>query len=203
MGSNTQKLSEQQTGSSSNSSKSGESHKSSESSKSVDTETFELAILSFGFKAGHPPKANCVFDVRFLENPFWVEELRPLTGKDKPVQDYVLAQKAAQDFLATFVQLVAGVLPRFIERGGDRYVIALGCTGGQHRSATLVEVLGKRMREAYPNFAVSIQHRELDRHSPHFMSAVENHGVADHHGVSENEGASENIGNDGTDGGGK
>src|SRR5271170_6589757 len=98
-----------------------------------------VTILSFGHKAGAPPVANMVFDVRFLKNPFWVPELRPLTGLDKPVREYVLSQEAARDFLDSLMQLLSQLLPKFEELEIYEFSIALGCTGGQHRSAALAE----------------------------------------------------------------
>lgn len=121
----------------------------------------EVVVMSFGYKQGPPPLANVVFDVRFLKNPYWVEELRPLTGLDKPVQDYVLQQPLAQDFIQTMIELFGKVLPRVVEHKIERYIIALGCTGGQHRSTTLVEELSKLLREKFPNYSVTVSHREL------------------------------------------
>ena len=123
----------------------------------------ELVITSFGYKKSAPPSANIVFDVRFLQNPYWVEELRPLSGKDQPVQDYVLKQELAQDFLAFLTSMLKKILPRMNDRQIGQYTIALGCTGGQHRSATLVEALGKDLRVVFPQYKVIVAHRELDQ----------------------------------------
>ena len=117
--------------------------------------------MSFGYKQGPPPVANVVWDVRFLKNPYWVEELRPLTGLDARVQEYVLQQPLAQDFLSSLTSIFAKVLPKVVEHKVDRYIIALGCTGGQHRSTTLAEALSKILSEQFPNFAISVRHREL------------------------------------------
>jgi len=121
----------------------------------------EVTVMSFGYKQGPPPLANVVFDVRFLKNPFWIEELRPLTGLDKPVQEYVLEQPMAQDFLESLSSLLNRVLPKVVEHKVHHYIIALGCTGGQHRSTALVEALAARLKENIPNCTVTIQHREL------------------------------------------
>ncbi len=121
----------------------------------------EVVVTSFGYKQGPPPLANVVFDVRFLKNPYWVEELRPLTGLDTPVQEYVLQQSLAQDFLETLVTLLLKVLPHVSAHKVDHYIIALGCTGGQHRSTTLVEALGKKLRQQFPQYHVTLKHREL------------------------------------------
>lgn len=123
--------------------------------------TLDILIMSFGYKEGPPPSANVVFDVRFLKNPYWVEELRPLTGLDKPIQDYVLQQELAQEFLDSAVGMMKTLLPRLVEMDIKEFSIAFGCTGGQHRSATLVEVLSNRLQEIFPHFNISKQHREL------------------------------------------
>jgi UPF0042 nucleotide-binding protein len=121
----------------------------------------EVTITSFGYKQGSPPLANVVFDVRFLKNPYWVEELRPLTGLDKKVQDYVLNQPLATQFIDGLLALFEKVLPKVQEHKVEHYLIALGCTGGQHRSTTLVEELGKRMKEQFPQYSIVVKHREL------------------------------------------
>ncbi|HEY9775285.1 MAG TPA: RNase adapter RapZ [Planktothrix sp.] len=123
----------------------------------------QVTVLSFGYKKGAPPLANCVFDVRFLKNPFWVEHLRPLTGLDEPVQSYVLEQPVAQEFLDSLETVLAKILPKFAEMKVENYVIALGCTGGQHRSATLAEALSCRLKTRFPQYAINPSHRELDK----------------------------------------
>jgi RNase adapter protein RapZ len=122
----------------------------------------QILVTSFGYKQGPPPLANIVFDVRFLKNPYWVEELRPLTGRDNQVQQ-VLEQELAQDFLESMKGLLAKVLPKMAELKVEKFVIAFGCTGGQHRSATLVEKLADELAAAYPDYDVIKQHRELDK----------------------------------------
>jgi len=121
----------------------------------------EVVVTSFGYKLGPPPLANVVFDVRFLKNPFWVDELKPLTGLDSPVQQYVLEQELAQDFLETLKILLGKVLPKMAELRVGQFVIAFGCTGGQHRSATLVEKLADELAAAYPDYKIVKVHREL------------------------------------------
>ncbi len=131
-----------------------------------DTENgLKIIITSFGYKQGPPPLANIVWDVRFLKNPYWVEELRPLTGLDHPVQQYVLEQELAQDFLESMKGLLSKILPKMAELKVEKFVIALGCTGGQHRSATLVEKLADELTEACPSYRIIKQHRELDKPS--------------------------------------
>ncbi len=123
--------------------------------------TLEVSVISFGYKEGPPPLANMVFDVRFLKNPFWVPELRPLTGLDQPVQDYVLKQPWAMDFLDSLSVLLNSVLPRFAELELSEFSIAFGFTGGQHRSADIVEALAERIAVAFPHFQVNRVHRQL------------------------------------------
>jgi len=116
-----------------------------------------VTILSFGFKHGLPPELDLCFDVRFLKNPYFVEELRPQTGKDRPVRDYVLAQEGAQDFLDKVDDLASFLLPRYRDEGKRYVTIAVGCTGGQHRSVALTEALAARIPGA------RVRHRDLDK----------------------------------------
>lgn len=125
--------------------------------------TLEITVMSFGYKEGAPPIANLVFDVRFLKNPFWVEELKPLTGRDRPVQDYVLNQQVAADFLKSVIHMLDTLLPKLEEMDISEFTIAFGCTGGQHRSATMVEALASELLERYSRFRITKRHRELDR----------------------------------------
>jgi len=120
-----------------------------------------LTVMSFGYKEGSPPVANMLFDVRFLKNPYWVPELRNLTGLDKAVQEYVLSQPMAVKFLETLYPLVESILPRFTELELTEFTIAFGCTGGQHRSTALAEALAKRINQTFPEFEVVRCHREL------------------------------------------
>lgn len=122
----------------------------------------EVTVMSFGYKKGAPPIANLVFDVRFLKNPFWVEELKPLTGRDKRVQDYVLKQPMAVDFLTSVMHMLDALLPKLNEQNAKDFSIAFGCTGGQHRSATMVEALTTELSRKYPTFRINKTHRELD-----------------------------------------
>jgi len=128
-------------------------------------EGLKIIVTSFGYKQGPPPLANVVFDVRFLKNPYWVEELRPLTGLDNSVQQYVLEQELAQDFLESMKVLLSKILPKMAELKVEKFVIAFGCTGGQHRSATLVEKLAEELAKTYPTYNIQKQHRELDKSS--------------------------------------
>lgn len=124
--------------------------------------TLTVRVISFGYKLGKPPAVNALFDVRFLKNPYWVEHLRPMTGRDLPVQDYVMNQKAAQDFLDSLVELLSRLVPQLQENNMSEFNIAFGCTGGQHRSATMVELLARKLSERFPELVIERVHRELD-----------------------------------------
>jgi len=120
-----------------------------------------LTLMSFGYKYGLPVDADLVVDCRFLPNPHWVEELRPHTGKDSDVREYVLAQPSAGEFLERYEGLLRLLLEGY-EREGKRYVLlAVGCTGGKHRSVAMTEELARRM--AGPGLDVQVQHRDLGR----------------------------------------
>ena len=106
-----------------------------------DSRRLRVTVLSFGFKYGLPPDADFVVDARFLPNPYWVPDLRELTGRDEPVSRYVLGQRGATAFVETFVRLINATVPGF-EREGKRYLtVAVGCTGGKHRSVAIAEEL--------------------------------------------------------------
>ncbi len=117
-------------------------------------------IISFGFKNGIPGDADLVFDVRFLPNPFYVDELKSLTGLDKPVQDYVMGFKEAEQFLAMLESMLKFLLPNYIKEGKNQLVIAIGCTGGHHRSVTLAERLYERLSRL-GNYGVTLTHRDV------------------------------------------
>jgi UPF0042 nucleotide-binding protein len=120
-----------------------------------------LTVLSFGFKYGLPVDADLVADVRFLPNPHWVPELRPHTGRDAPVRDYVLAQDGAVEFLDRYEELLRLVFGGY-EREGKRYaLVAVGCTGGKHRSVAISEQLAARLERE--GLDVQVVHRDLGR----------------------------------------
>lgn len=122
--------------------------------------TMAVTLLSFGFKRGLPSEADMVFDVRFVGNPYFVDRLRSLTGMHPDVASYVLTQPSAQTFLVHVFELLAFLLPQY-EAEGKRYLtVAVGCTGGQHRSVALAEEIGRRI-EPLP-FMVNLKHRELE-----------------------------------------
>jgi RNase adapter protein RapZ len=126
-----------------------------------DALKLRVTVLSFGFKYGLPPDADFVLDARFLPNPFWVPELRELTGRDPDVSRYVLGQRGAGTFVETYARLVNATAPGF-EREGKRYLtVAVGCTGGKHRSVAIAEELARRLRDL--RVVASAQHRDLGR----------------------------------------
>jgi UPF0042 nucleotide-binding protein len=118
--------------------------------------------VTFGFKYGLPRKADLVFDVRFLTNPFWVPDLKPLSGLSAPVRRYVLDQPEAGRFLDLVVQLLELTVPAYRAAGRQRLIVALGCTGGYHRSIALAEELAGRLGDL-EGASVSVIHRELRR----------------------------------------
>lgn len=119
----------------------------------------QVAIESFGYKHGLPLDADVVMDVRFLPNPHWEDDLRPLTGHDPAVRDHVLETALAAGFLDRFDDLLSNVLPAFEAEGRSYLTVAVGCTGGRHRSVAVVEELARRFRER--GVAVSASHRDL------------------------------------------
>jgi RNase adapter protein RapZ len=119
------------------------------------------SVVSFGYQHGIPLDVDLVFDCRFLPNPHWVDELRPLTGLDAAVRDYVLAQPDTKEFLARLDDLFALVLPGYVKEGKTYLSVAVGCTGGRHRSVVLAEEVARSM-EAH-GFRPVVNHRDLAR----------------------------------------
>ncbi len=129
---------------------------------SVDPDTLAIQLISFGFKYGVPLEADLVFDVRFMQNPYYVEGLRQLSGLTEAVRDYVLKQPVAAQFLEFLRGYLTFAVPAYVSEGKTRLTIAIGCTGGYHRSIVLVEELATWLREQ--GFGpVAVFHRELDR----------------------------------------
>lgn len=118
-------------------------------------------VVSFGFKNGIPQDADLVFDVRFLPNPFYVEGLKTLTGLDKEVQDYVMSFEESAKFLDMLEQMLDFLIPNYIKEGKYQLVIAIGCTGGHHRSVTLANRLYERLKENQ-TFGVTLSHRDVN-----------------------------------------
>ena len=119
------------------------------------------AVVSFGYKHGLPLDADLVFDCRFLPNPHWIEELRPYSGLDEPVREFVLGHEQARLFLDHVGGLVRGLLPSYEAEGKSYLTVAMGCTGGRHRSVVLAEELARQL--AATRSAVSVFHRDVDR----------------------------------------
>ena len=123
-------------------------------------DALNVNIVSFGYRNGLPPNADLVFDLRFLPNPYFIDHLRALPGTEPRVSEWVLAKPETREFLEKLQQMVAWLLPRYRAEGKAYLTIALGCTGGRHRSVALAEELGKRLgTEA----RIKVQHRDVDR----------------------------------------
>lgn len=121
-----------------------------------------ITLLSFGFKYGIPTDADLVFDVRFLPNPFYLDELKSKTGNDKEVRDYVMQFPEAGIFLDKLTELLEFLIPNYVKEGKYQLVIAIGCTGGQHRSVTLANELYARMKNSR-NYGIKLFHREQNK----------------------------------------
>jgi RNase adapter protein RapZ len=134
------------------------------SSLGTDTEPGQLALhlVTFGYKHGIPLEADLVFDVRFMENPFYVDDLRPLSGLTEPVRKFVLEQPVTKRFLDFVDEFLDFAVPAYQSEGKARLTIGIGCTGGYHRSIAIAEEIARRWREAGRG-PVSVWHRELDR----------------------------------------
>lgn len=118
-------------------------------------------VVSFGYKHGLPVDADLVLDCRFLPNPHWVPELRPLTGQDEPVRDYVLAQRGAKEMLDSYTEVLRLLVSGYQREGKHYMTLAVGCTGGKHRSVAMSEQLAARLRDE--GVEVNIIHRDLGR----------------------------------------
>ena len=121
-----------------------------------------VTVLSFGFKYGIPADADLVFDVRFLPNPYYVEELRFKTGEEKEVQDYVLQGGTAEEFLKKLTDMLDFLIPNYVLEGKNQLVVAIGCTGGKHRSVTLANRIYNRLSDA-SEFGIRLEHRDIDK----------------------------------------
>lgn len=133
----------------------------------VDGEEYNnlmINVMSFGFKHGIPADVDLVFDVRFLPNPYYVDELKRKTGNDKEVQDYVMACPESHVFLEKLMDMLQFLIPNYVKEGKYRLVVAIGCTGGKHRSVTLANELYQRMKNQ-GNYGITIFHRDVDNRS--------------------------------------
>ncbi len=119
-----------------------------------------INVVSFGFKHGIPQDADLVFDVRFLPNPFYLDELKHKTGLDKEVQDYVMAYPEAHEFLDKLSDMISFLIPNYVKEGKYQLVVAIGCTGGQHRSVTLAGELFNRFRNQ-GEYGLTLRHRDI------------------------------------------
>lgn len=125
-------------------------------------ESLFVTIMSFGFKYGIPADADLVFDVRFLPNPYYVEELRPKTGNDREIQQFVMGHTISHIFLHKLEDMIRFLLPNYISEGKNQLVIAIGCTGGKHRSVTLANELYQRLDQG-DGYGLKIEHRDLEK----------------------------------------
>ncbi|MBP9483474.1 MAG: RNase adapter RapZ [Negativicutes bacterium] len=132
------------------------------SGMSVDKQ-MRVTVLSFGFKYGLPLDADMVFDIRFLPNPYYVEELRPMSGEDKQVQEYIAQWPETEGFWDRMLSLVNFVLPQYMKEGRRQVVIAIGCTGGRHRSVYLANRLYKEL-QAQTSYGVTLEQRDVSRY---------------------------------------
>jgi UPF0042 nucleotide-binding protein len=123
-------------------------------------ETMRIEILSFGFKRGLPRASDLVYDVRFLPNPFYMPELRLFTGLEKPVRDFVIGHPVTREFLTRTYDMLAFLLPHYREEGKHRLMIAVGCTGGAHRSVAIAEEIGAHLREQ--RLQADVNHRDIE-----------------------------------------
>lgn len=131
----------------------------------VSEENFQnlfVTVMSFGFKYGIPSDADLVFDVRFLPNPYYVAELRPKTGNDVEIQQFVMAHQEAHDFIDKLDDMIGFLIPNYIKEGKNQLVIAIGCTGGKHRSVTLANQLYQRLLNN-DTIGLKIEHRDIGK----------------------------------------
>ncbi|MFZ5351738.1 MAG: RNase adapter RapZ [Bacillota bacterium] len=128
--------------------------------KGGKSEGLMISVLSFGFKYGIPLDSDMVFDVRFLPNPFYVETLKKYSGNDEGVREYVMKWPAAAEFMEKLSDMVEFLIPHFIKEGKTQLVIAIGCTGGRHRSVTMANLLSQKLKDN--NHRVITEHRDIE-----------------------------------------
>ena len=131
-------------------------------SGNVEYQNIFVTILSFGFKYGIPADSDLVFDVRFLPNPYYVDELRYRTGREKDVQDYVMKTETGHVFLKKLEDMVEYLLTNYVAEGKNQLVISIGCTGGKHRSVTIAEKLAEYLRQ-HSEYGLKLEHRDIMR----------------------------------------
>ena len=130
--------------------------------KNEEYSSLMINILSFGFKHGIPADADLVFDVRFLPNPYYYENLRKLTGNDKEIQDFVMGYDMAHIFLDKLEDMIRFLVPNYVLEGKNQLVIAIGCTGGKHRSVTLANKLYERLSDQ-TDYGIKLEHRDIGK----------------------------------------
>lgn len=128
-----------------------------------------VTVLSFGFKYGIPQDADLVFDVRFLPNPFYLEKMRYQSGNDKDVRDYVMSFKLAHEFSDKLEDMIRFLIPNYITEGKSQLVIAIGCTGGKHRSVTLANELYSRLKKS-EEYGLRVEHRDIEKDAKKCLS---------------------------------
>ncbi len=128
--------------------------------KNENYNSLMVNIVSFGFKHGLPSDVDLVFDVRFLPNPFYIDELKEKSGNDKEVQDYVMSFEESKEFLSKLTDMILFLIPNYVKEGKNQLVIGIGCTGGRHRSVTLANELYKNLKDA-GSFGLKLEHRDL------------------------------------------
>ena len=131
----------------------------------VENQTYKnlyITVLSFGFKYGIPTDADLVFDVRFLPNPYYVEGLRPLTGLDERIQNYVMEGDQYTVFMEKLEDMIRFLVPNYVAEGKNQLVIAIGCTGGKHRSVTVAQGLYERLGKQ-EDYGLRVEHRDIEK----------------------------------------
>ncbi|MPQ42692.1 RNase adapter RapZ [Clostridium tarantellae] len=123
-------------------------------------QTISITVLSFGFKYGIPTDSDLVFDVRFIPNPFYIPELKPFSGNDEPVKQYVLSQKETKTFIPKLKEMLEFLIPNYVKEGKRQLIISIGCTGGRHRSVAIANALYKELKKS--DYNVGVEHRDID-----------------------------------------
>lgn len=136
----------------------------------TDSSALRIEVMSFGFKRGLPRQADLVFDVRFLPNPFYIEGLGCQTGLDEDVRSFVMEHSVTQEFMQKMTDMLDFLLPHYREEGKHRAMIAIGCTGGQHRSVAIAEAIAAHLR--CKKYAVAANHRDLEIEQAHWKNGV-------------------------------
>ena len=121
-----------------------------------------ITVMSFGFKYGVPAEADLIFDVRFLPNPYYIDELRDKTGNDTEIQEYVMGFPEAGEFLNKLVDMLDFLIPNYVKEGKNRLVVGIGCTGGKHRSVTLANALYEQIKDKGP-YGLKLYHKDVDK----------------------------------------